>query len=96
MPSLIWTPRALGDLERLHRFLADQDPRAARRAIRAIREGLRPIAAFPGAGRPVEGLDTAFRERWIAFGSGGYLVLYRLDGPRAVVLAVRHSRELGY
>jgi plasmid stabilization system protein ParE len=96
VPSLIWSPRALADLDRLHRFLAERDPMAARQAIGAIRAGLRPIATFPEAGRPVAGMDPAFRERWITFGAGGYLVLYRLDGPRMVVLAVRHGRELGY
>jgi hypothetical protein len=40
--------------------------------------------------------DPAFRERWIAFSASGYLALYRLHGPRAVELAVRHGRELGY
>ena len=64
--------------------------------MRAIREGMRLIAAHPEAGRPAEGMDPEFRERWIAFGRSGYLVLYRLDGPRVVVLAVRHGRELGY
>lgn len=96
MTRLVWTPRALADLDRLHRFLAERDRDAARRAVRAIREGVRLIAAHPEAGRPAEGMDPEFRERWIAFGRGGYLVLHRLDGPRVVVLAVRHGRELGY
>lgn len=96
MPTLAWTPRALADLDRLHRFLAERDPQAARRAVGAIREGLRLLEARPEAGRPAEGLDPPFRERWIAFGGGGYLALYRLDGPRVVVLALRHGRELGY
>jgi plasmid stabilization system protein ParE len=96
VPSLIWTPRALADLQRLHRFLAERDRDAARRAVRAIREGMQLIKTHPEAGRPAEGMDPEFRERWIAFGSGGYLALYRLDGPQIVVLAVRHGRELGY
>ena len=96
MPSLIWTPRALADLARLHRFLVKKDPDAARRAVCAIREGMRLLETHPEAGRPAEGMDPEFRERWIAFGSGGYLALYRLDGLRVVVLAVRHGRELGF
>ncbi len=96
MPSLIWTPRALADLARLHRFLAPKNPDAARRALRAIRDGLRLLEAHPEAGRPTEGMEPAFREWWIAFGGSGYLALYRLDGARVVVLAVRHGRELGF
>ena len=96
MKRLVWTPRALADLDRLHRFLAGRDRDAARRAVRVIREGMRLIEAHPEAGRPAEGMDPEFRERWIAFGRSGYLALYRLDGSRVVVLAVRHGRELGY
>ena len=44
----------------------------------------------------MEGMEPEFRERWIAFGDSGYLALYRLDGPRVVVLAMRHGRELGF
>jgi plasmid stabilization system protein ParE len=54
------------------------------------------IAAHPKAGRPAEGMEAGFRERWIAFGGTGYLVLYRLDGQVPVILAVRHGRELGF
>lgn len=96
MPSLTWTPRALADLARLHRFLAAKNPAAARQAVRAIRQGLRPLETHPEAGRPAEGMDPAFREWWVSFGSSGYLALYRLDGSRVVILAVRHGRELGF
>jgi plasmid stabilization system protein ParE len=94
VPSLIWSRRALLDLDRLHRFLATHDPQAARRAIGAIRAGMRLIEAHPEAGRRAGGMEEAFRERWISFGHSGYLVLYRLDSAHVVVLAVRHGREL--
>ena len=96
MPSLTWTPRALTDLDRLHRFLAGKNPAAARQAVHAIRQGARTLAAHPAAGRPAGDMDPEFREWWIPFGGSGYLVLYRLDGPRVVILAVRHGRELGF
>lgn len=96
VPSLIWSPRALRDLSRLHDFLAAKDRAAARRAVRAIREGVKVLRKHPGIGRPAEGMEPEFRERPIPFGSGGYLALYRVDGPRVVVLAVRHGKELGF
>ena len=33
MPRLIWSPRALLDVQRLHRFLAERNTDAARRAV---------------------------------------------------------------
>ncbi|NGZ87443.1 hypothetical protein [Duganella aceris] len=36
MPALIWHPEALADVDRLHYFLAQSDPAAARRGAAAI------------------------------------------------------------
>jgi len=77
MPRLIWSPNALRDVARLHGFLKAKNPDAARRAVRAIRQGVRLLETHPEAGRPAEGMDPEFREWWIEFGGSGYLALYR-------------------
>jgi len=96
MPRLIWSPPALRDVQRLYRFLADNNAEAARRAVKTIRDGVKLIAHRPGIGRPVEGMEPEYREWLIEFGHGGYVALYRYDGQTAVMLAVRHQRELEY
>jgi len=96
MSRLIWSPEALKGVQRCYRFLADKNPAAATQAVRAIRDGMRTIQAHPAAGRPVAHLAPDFREWLIPFGSSGYVALYRADGERIVVLAVRHQREAGY
>lgn len=96
MPRLIWSPAALLDIQRLYRFLAEKNVDAARRAVRAIRDGMKVIAKQPGIGRPAEDMEPEFREWLIDFGDSGYVVLYRYDGRDAVILAVWHQRELGY
>lgn len=96
MPRLIWTPPAIRDVERMHTFLAPKSRDAARRAVRAIRQGVKALAAHPEIGRPAEEMPPEFREWLIQFGDGGYVVLYRYDGKLVAILAVRHSREAGY
>ena len=96
MPRLIWSPAALRDVQRLHRFLAEQNADAAKRAVRAIRESVRVLAHQPGVGRPVEDMEPEYREWIINFGDTGYIALYRYGGGTAVILAVRHQREVGY
>jgi len=91
VPRLIWTPPALADIQRLYRFLAPKDEAAARRAIMAIRAGVKILAHQLGAGRPVEDLDPEYREWPIDFGGSGYIALYRFDGKTAAILAVRHQ-----
>lgn len=96
MPSLIWSPEALADVQRLYRFLADKNPDAARRAAQVIREGMQIVADQPSIGRPAEDMPPEFREWPIPFGASGYVALYRLGPEVALVVAVRHQKEAGY
>lgn len=96
MPRLIWTPQALADVQRLYRFLASKNVQAARRAVQAIRQGVKVLILQPGVGRPIEDLPVEFREWLIDFGDSGYVARYRQDGDVIVVLAVRHQRETGF
>lgn len=96
MPRLIWTPPALADVQRLYRFLEPKSPEAARRAVKAIRAGVRILGHQPQIGRPVEDLAPEFREWLIDFGNSGYVALYRFDEITVAILAVRHQREAGY
>ena len=96
MPPLIWTPPALVDVQRLYRFLAANDVNAAKRAVHAIRAGVKILAYRPNVGRPVVDMDPEFREWLIDFGNSGYVALYRFDGETIAILAVRHQKEAGY
>ena len=80
----------------LHDFLAPKNPAAAKRAIKAIRQGIKALGKHPEIGRPVEEMPPEFREWVIEFGQGAYVALYRYDGKEVVILAVRHGREAGY
>jgi plasmid stabilization system protein ParE len=96
MPRLIWSPQALLDVQRLYRFLATKNTDAAKRAAKAIREGVKVLAAQPGVGRPAEDMEPEYREWLIDFGDSGYIALYHYDGKTAVIVAVRHQKEVGY
>ena len=99
MTSLVWSPRALRDIQTIFRFLNERTPHSpeiARRAIAAIRKGCVILRTQPQIGRPIEELDPAFREWLIDFGDSGYAAMYHFDGQRAVILAVRHQKEAGY
>lgn len=96
MARLIWTPAATQDLARLHAFLKQKNPDAAKKAIAAIRAGVRFLEGYPAIGRRVEGMDEQFREWFIDFGSSGYVALYRTDHELTTLLAIRHQKEAGY
>ena len=96
MPRLIWSPAALLDVQRLYRFLAPQNPDAAKRAVRAIRQGLKVLEKLSGMGRPVEEMNDEFRDWIIDFGDSGYVARYRVDPDAVTILAVRHQKEVGF
>lgn len=96
MPRLIWLPAALIDVQRLYRFLACNNPDAARRAVKTIRLGVSILTQQPGVGRPIENMDEAFRDWIIDFRDSGYVVRYRIDANTITILAVRHQKEVGF
>jgi plasmid stabilization system protein ParE len=96
MPRLIWMPSALLDVQRLYRFLVVNNPDAARRAVKAIRQGVKVLEQQPKVGRPVEDMDNEYRDWIIDFGDSGYVARYRVDPQFVSVLAVRHQKEVGF
>jgi addiction module RelE/StbE family toxin len=92
MAKLVWLPQAKQDIERLHSFLKNKNPRAAKNAIRALRTGAKQLRDYPEAGRRMED-RTGRRELFVAFGAGGYVLRYMLDGQTVVVIRVWHFRE---
>jgi plasmid stabilization system protein ParE len=93
---LIWTPPALADVQRLYRFLAPKDLDVAKRAVKAIREGVNILGDHAYAGRPAEGMEPPFREWPVSFGAGSYIVLYRVEGDEVSLLVIRPGREAGF
>ena len=83
-------------MQRLYRFLASHNPLAAKRAVKAIRHGVKVLGQQPRLGRPINDLPDEFREWIIDFGDSGYLARYRIDSDLVTILAVRHQKEVGY
>ena len=96
MSHLIWSPSALRDVQHLYRFLAPKNLDAAKRAIQAIRQGVKVVEQQPGVGRPVDDMDDEFRDWIIDFGDSGYVARYRVDPQSVTILAVRHQKEVGF
>jgi plasmid stabilization system protein ParE len=96
MPLLIWSESALANVQRAYRFLAEKNLAAARRAVKAIREGVKILAVHPHVGRVIENMDEEFRDWAVDFNDSGYVVRYRFDNERVTIPAVRHQKELGF
>jgi plasmid stabilization system protein ParE len=95
MSRLIWSQPALLDVQHPYRFLASKNLDATKRAVKAIRQGVKVLGQQPGIGRPIEDMPDEFREWVIDFGDSGYVARYRIDSDTVTILAVRHQKEVG-
>ena len=95
MAKLIYSDRALADLERLSDFLLASDALAAAETVDLIAEAVGLLSRHPLIGRPVE---WGLRELVISRGRTGYVALYSVEDEHnaVLVLAIRHQREAGF
>lgn len=93
--EIVWFPEAVKDVARLRAFILRKNPDAASRAANRIKEASQILGDNPEAGKPVEELFP-FRDLFIPFGNGNYIIRYREEPNRVVIVRVRHSKEDGF
>ncbi|PLK69716.1 plasmid stabilization protein [Rhizobium sp. TH135] len=92
-----YTKDALDDLDRLYTYLVQYDLALAERAYTAVQAAISSLERLPLIHRMAKGGDPALREMVIAFGTTGYVVLYRIvSDDLLTVAAIRHQREDDY
>jgi plasmid stabilization system protein ParE len=88
--KVVYSSAALGDLDRLARFLVQSHPEHASLTIDLIAEALAILEQHPLMGRPAE---AGLCELVISRGRSGYVALYEYE---LVVHRIRHQREAGF
>jgi toxin ParE1/3/4 len=88
MAQIVWSQRSLNHLEEIAEFIALDSPDFAAAFVTRIIDAIDRAALFPRLGRQVpEFEDDMLRE--IIFQN--YRIVYRIDGDRLGVVAVRHA-----
>jgi plasmid stabilization system protein ParE len=95
LAKLIYSRRALDDLERFVDFLLESDPASALDIIDLIEEAVAILKHHPLVGRLI---DSDLRELVISRGKTGYVALYSFEEAcdTVLILALRHQREAGF
>jgi plasmid stabilization system protein ParE len=80
-------------MERLRRFLEPHGASLPERAVDTLFAAARSLADQPERGRPAA--RPGYREMIVPFGAGAYIIRYRIDPRRNVVVITRlwHGRE---
>jgi len=88
--TIRWTPESVEDLARLHDFLAQSNPRAALRAVTALRNAVRQLLAHPRLGSLLGGFEPREVRRLLV---GDYEMRYEVAGEAIHILRFFHTRE---
>jgi addiction module RelE/StbE family toxin len=91
---IVFSPRALLDLERLTDFLIEINKNAALETIELVESAIQILSKHPLIGRTC---DTHLRELVISRGKSGYVAIYSFDEKKNAVLicSIRHQKESG-
>lgn len=91
MAEVIFSARAIRDIERIHDYIAKESVRYADGQVRRILNAADLIETFPRGGRTVPEIEhPAFREVIV----GNYRIVYFIGGDdRAEILTVFHGRR---
>ena len=89
--KVLWTPRALAQLEAIHAYIGAENRAAAAKVIAAIQETAKVLADFPTAGEQTDRGDVRTLLAW----PYPYRVYYRVARSRREVriLRVRNVRR---
>jgi len=91
--EIVWTPRAVGDLRKIHDYIAVDSIRYAQVQIETIQAAALTLSEFPSLGRRVpEFPNLPYREIIV----GNYRVMYRFEEQRArvLIMTIAHGRQM--
>jgi toxin ParE1/3/4 len=91
MAKVVWTPKALADLEELLDYISKDAPAAARRFGQKLIDRVESLVNSPFLGSFVpEDSNRVYRE----LRHGSYRLIYRTDGQGVYIVAIHHGARL--
>ena len=88
--ELKWTRESSGDLDRLHRFLAGVNPRAAQQVVANLVRAPVRLLDHPRLGNRLEEFESREVRRFLV---GQYEIRYEVTVDAIYVLRIWHGRE---
>lgn len=89
--QVVWSPRAIEDVDAIAEFIARDSPTYASVVVSKIIEATRTLENFPLSGRTVpEFADESLREKIVY----SYRILYRVDEQQVTIATVIHGKRV--
>ena len=88
---VVWSPRALADVEAIALFIADDSPSYAKTVVRKFIDLARSLEEFPLQGRKVPEFDDSGVRELQAY---SYRIVYRVEESHVMIAAVVNGRRI--
>jgi toxin ParE1/3/4 len=88
---VVWSPRALADVEAIAAYIASDSPFYANAVVRRIVALTRSLSEFPLAGRKVSEFDDETIRELLAY---SYRIIYLVEQRQVTVAAVIHGKRV--
>ena len=87
---IIWSFRALADVESLATYISADSPAYARIVVKKIVTGTRKLSRFPNSGREVPEFQEQRIREVFAY---SYRIIYEVGNDEVVIAAVIHGKR---
>ena len=88
---VVWSPRAVRDLEAIADYIAEDSPAYASVVVRSIVSQTKRLARFPRSGRKVPEFDDENIREVLAY---SYRIVYELKPREVTIAAVIHGKRI--
>ena len=87
MARVVWTARAVRNLRTIQDYIGAFSPLASQRMALRLKAAADSLIEFPDRGAPISGGRRRLTH------VSPYLIRYRRDGDRVIILDIRHAAE---
>ncbi len=88
---LVWSPRALDDVDSIAAYIAEDSEAYAASVVRLTLDKARRLSEFPYIGRIVPEFDDEAIREVFAY---SYRIIYQIDHDEVTIAAVIHGKRL--
>ncbi len=91
--KILYTYKAIGDLQRLHKFIAKENPKSAAEISTKLLQAIKRLIDFPLLGRQIKSNEKENAAALRDLVTGRYIIRYAVLKNEIHILRVWHTKE---